>query len=202
MDGTTARQYANGRWVDSGFSQSTYIMSQIKGVAGWNTDGSVYCLSSGDMMCAAGVYDSAATLAQLQALEALARAACTIDYATLGSHTTDIAAQRQPLMTSVPATYASMLKNPVAPSVPTGGGVVIGSVAEKGTPPAPNTPLVRRVVCIDEATGVQVGSTWSAADGSYAFGGLDASRRVTVLAYDHTDHYRAVVADKLLPVLP
>ena len=124
------------------------------------------------------------------------------DYTDWGSRTTDLQAQRQPLMASVPTGYISALKNPIAPSVPTGGGVVIGSVAEKGAPPAPNTPLVRRVVCIDEATGVQVGSTWSASDGSYAFGGLDPSRRVTVLAYDHTDHYRAVVADKLLPVLP
>ena len=199
MGGTTARQYANGRWVDSGFSQSTYIMSHIRGVAGWNADGSPYCLSGGDLMCAAGVYDSEATLAQLQALEALARAAYTIDYDTLGSRDADIQAQRQPLLGSLPASYASALKNAIAPSVPTGAGVVIGSVAEKGTPPAPSTPLVRRVVCIDEATGVQVGSTWSASDGSYAFSGLDASRRVTVLAYDHTDHYRAVVADKLLP---
>lgn len=124
------------------------------------------------------------------------------DYTDWGSRATDHQAQRQPLLGSLPASYASALKNAIAPSVPTGAGVVIGSVAEKGTPPAPNTPLVRRVVCIDEATGVQLGSTWSASDGSYAFGGLDPSRRVTVLAYDHTDHYRAVVADKLLPVLP
>ena len=119
------------------------------------------------------------------------------DHTDYASRLADSAAQRQPLLTGVlPQSYYSALKNPVAPSVPRGVGVVLGSVAEKGSP---NTPVVRRVVCLDETTGVQVGSTWSAADGSYAFGGLDPSRRVTVLAYDHTDHYRAVVADKLLP---
>lgn len=73
MDGTNARHYINGDWLGGSFSQSTYIMSHIRGVASWNIDDSVYCLSEGDLMCAAGVYDSAATLAQLQALEAQAR---------------------------------------------------------------------------------------------------------------------------------
>lgn len=110
------------------------------------------------------------------------------------------AAARQSLLSAVlPPVYNSALKNPTAQNIPRGAGMVVGSVAEKGSP---NTPVVRRVVCLDETTGVQVGSTWSAADGSYVFTDLDPSRRVTVLAYDHTDHYRAVVADKLLPTLP
>lgn len=73
MDGTNARHYINGDWLGGSFSQSNYIMSHIRGMASWNIDGSPYCLSEGDLMCAAGVYNSAATLAQLQALEALAR---------------------------------------------------------------------------------------------------------------------------------
>lgn len=195
-DSSGCRAYVNGGWAGSAGSVSA-APSHMK-EWGYSPSGG-YNFYSDDAISAVGIFDSAATLAQLQDLESAVRGAMA---PVFNSRVANQQAQRQPLLASVPATYNSALKNPIAPRLPTGAGVVVGSVAEKGTPPAPNAPVVRRVVCIDEATGVQVGSTWSAADGSYAFGGLDPSRRVTVLAYDHTDHYRAVVADKLLPVLP
>nr|WP_295785148.1 LamG-like jellyroll fold domain-containing protein [Rhodoferax sp.] len=71
-----------------------------------------------------------------------------------------------------------------------------GTVAEKNTPT--NTPLSRRVALIDEATRRTIRETWSNDNGDYTFPDI-ADRTYTVLAYDHTHAYRAVVADNLAP---
>jgi hypothetical protein len=79
-----------------------------------------------------------------------------------------------------------------------GFGRILGTVKEKGAPT--NLPLRRRVRLIHEFTGRLIRETWSdAATGNYEFVGIDPTQRYTVVTYDYTNTYRAVVADNLLP---
>lgn len=81
-----------------------------------------------------------------------------------------------------------------------GIGVVYGTVKEKGT--SANTPLRRRVLLIDEASRMTIRETWSdALTGNYEFRGVKEGVTYTVLSYDHTGAYRAVVADHQIPEL-
>jgi hypothetical protein len=79
-----------------------------------------------------------------------------------------------------------------------GFGRIIGTVKEKGMPS--NLPLARRVRLFHELTGRFLRETWSdATTGNYAFVGIDPTQRYTVVSYDYTGSYRAVIADNLLP---
>ena len=79
-----------------------------------------------------------------------------------------------------------------------GNGRVRGTVAEKGTP---NAPVHRKVRLFHEATGVLVAEVWSdVTTGAYSFDNIDASpQKYTVLSYDYTGAFRAVVADGQIP---
>lgn len=78
-----------------------------------------------------------------------------------------------------------------------GRGFITGTVKEKATPS--NTPLVRRVQLISEATRLLVREQWSNSAGEYAFYTLDHRQKYTVMAYDHLGMHRAVVADGQIP---
>lgn len=79
-----------------------------------------------------------------------------------------------------------------------GAGVISGTVKIDGDPT--DTPVRRRVVLLREPDAVAVRETWSdAVTGAYAFTGVNLAYRYTVLAYDHTHSYRAVVADNVTP---
>lgn len=80
-----------------------------------------------------------------------------------------------------------------------GSGKITGTVKEKGSP---NFPLRRRVCLIEEASRMLIRDTWSdALTGAYSFDNVDITRKYTVLSYDHTRVYRAVVADGQVPEL-
>lgn len=80
-----------------------------------------------------------------------------------------------------------------------GNGQIVGTVKEHGSP---DFPIRRRVVLYEELSHTFVCETWSdALTGAYAFPNVDRSRTYTVLSYDHTNTYRAVVADKQIPEL-
>ena len=79
-----------------------------------------------------------------------------------------------------------------------GTGQVTGTVKEKMLPA--NVPLHRRVCLLEEKTRLLVAETWSdATTGNYVFERIDQTRTYTVMAYDHTGLYRAVIADRLVP---
>jgi len=79
-----------------------------------------------------------------------------------------------------------------------GRGRIVGTVKEKHSPS--DTPVVRRVRLFDDRSGVLYKETWSdAATGAYAFDYIDEGRTYTVLSYDHTLNFRAVVADRITP---
>ena len=81
-----------------------------------------------------------------------------------------------------------------------GVGMIYGTTKEKNTPA--NTPLRRRVLLIDEASRMTIRETWSdALTGNYEFRGVKEGATYTVLSYDHTGAYRAVVADHQIPEL-
>lgn len=81
-----------------------------------------------------------------------------------------------------------------------GHGRIVGTVKEKALPS--NAPLRRHVYCMDALTSTIVADLWSdATTGAYVFNDLDLTRRYTVFSYDHTNAYRAVIADNLQPEL-
>jgi len=81
-----------------------------------------------------------------------------------------------------------------------GMGLITGTVKEKALPA--NTPLHRKVWLMDEASGMVIRETWSdATTGNYEFRAIKQGVKYTVLAYDYTGSYRAVIADAQIPEL-
>lgn len=77
-----------------------------------------------------------------------------------------------------------------------GPGAVSGDVAIDGTTP---TPVRRRVLLLDRASGLLIRETWSDAEtGAYTFPAVRDANAI-VLAIDHTRAYNAVVADAIDP---
>ncbi len=76
-----------------------------------------------------------------------------------------------------------------------GNGRVRNTVKEKGTP---NIPLRRRVRLVRQRDGRVVREQWSdPVTGDYDFKYVDELQTYTVLSYDHTLNFRAVIADGL-----
>jgi len=76
-----------------------------------------------------------------------------------------------------------------------GRGRITGTV--KNTPAS---AVFRKVALYRETDGLFVKAVWSnPATGAYEFSGINPNYAYTVLAYDHTETYRAVVADRVLP---
>jgi hypothetical protein len=76
-----------------------------------------------------------------------------------------------------------------------GTGKITGTVKV-----TPNIPAHREVILMDEVAHVLLKSTWSdPVTGAYEFDSLDTSATYTVLAYDYTRAYRAVIADRVVP---
>lgn len=76
-----------------------------------------------------------------------------------------------------------------------GRGRITGTV--KNTPA---TPVRRLVRLYREPGGLLVKSTWSdPLTGAYTFDGLAMHYRYTVVSFDHTQTFRAVIADRVLP---
>lgn len=116
------------------------------------------------------------------------------------------AALSQSVTPNLPANFTSqpthsalgvlLQTNNAAPAA--GRGSIIGTVKEKG---APNMPVKRRVILVDERSMSAFAETWSdAVTGAYRFDNLDTALKFTVLSYDHTGNYRAVIADGQVPV--
>lgn len=104
------------------------------------------------------------------------------------------------LATPLPTTGLTLqANNGLLRDLENGGlGRVSGTVKEKSTPA--DVPLRRRIVLLDERSHLPVRETWSdAVTGNYEFRGVKQGVPYTVLSYDHTGAYRAVVADGQIP---
>lgn len=126
------------------------------------------------------------------------------DYAGTRSRPVNKPASRDITLFSNPTVNTQVvLATPVLPKIDTvfgGDGVINGSVKEKNLPV--NTPLARRVRLVEQRSGYLVAEAMSdAATGAYSFANIDRSRKYTVLSYDYTGIYRAVIADNLTPDL-
>lgn len=76
-----------------------------------------------------------------------------------------------------------------------GAGRIAGTVKV-----TPNTPVHRRIRLFDEKTGLLVREAWSdEVTGAYSFDYVDMTRSYTVIGFDYTLNYRAVIADNLTP---
>ena len=73
---------------------------------------------------------------------------------------------------------------------------ILGTVRQVALPT--NTPLSRRVRLSYQDNGRVIRETFSDAAGNYAFENIRGDRPYVVTAFDHTDIYRAVTADKLV----
>ena len=66
---------------------------------------------------------------------------------------------------------------------------------------SPNQPVWRRVQLIEERSGRVLREVWSdPVTGAYTFSELLPQNKYTVIAYDHTGVFSAVIADNLEPV--
>ncbi len=85
------------------------------------------------------------------------------------------------------------------PHLGKGIGRIFGTTKIDGTPDA---PVSRRVRLLRDHDGMLIRETWSnPLTGAYEFLWLDEAHTYTALAYDHTENYRAVVADRIIPDL-
>lgn len=79
-----------------------------------------------------------------------------------------------------------------------GNGRIAGTVKRDDTPV--DVPLRRRVRLHREADGMLIREVWSdPATGGYSFDYIDTAKRYTVIAYDYSHDYRAVIADNIAP---
>lgn len=77
-----------------------------------------------------------------------------------------------------------------------GKGQIEGTVKKAAAPI--NTPVSRLVRLYREPTGLLVQSVWSdPLTGAYHFAGVSMRYRYTVISFDHTGAYRAVIADNI-----
>lgn len=81
-----------------------------------------------------------------------------------------------------------------------GDGVISGTVKIDGDPL--DTPVRRQVILLREPGAFAIRETWSdLVTGAYEFSGINRRYKYTVLAYDNTHSYRAVLADNVTPDL-
>lgn len=80
-----------------------------------------------------------------------------------------------------------------------GLGRIYGTVKVDGSP---DTPVFRRVRLHRDKDGMVVNEQWSdPVTGAYDFQYIQTGYTYTVIAYDHTEDFRAVVADRIEPEL-
>jgi hypothetical protein len=78
-----------------------------------------------------------------------------------------------------------------------GDGTITGTVKVKGTPN--NLPVSRKVRLNRDVDALCIRETWSdPITGAYTFAEIDRTVSYTVLSYDYTESFRAVVADRVL----
>jgi len=217
--GSDSILYVDGNLVGVPVS-SSYTMSQI-GQIGYGVNGNEYNLDADEYFHALGVWTGVATQADIRAIEAAVRLALvgvparfhgygtdlsrvntipTVNLATqgLGDSTGRVNTAPMQALDGLGVRNKMMYPTIGKRDIYFGGmGQVVGTV--KNTPA---TPVRRRVLLIEEGTRAVIRETWSeAATGAYTFGRIAMNTTYTVVSYDHTQAFRAVVADRVVPEL-
>ena len=196
---TAARAYINDDWAGEAFDRA-WVADTLGGV-GYLADGNGYNIGSNERFFAAGWWSGTASLADLRALEAACRA--ELKGPPVGIHSAALSRLHSPSSDqwNQPGNHPHQYRGLVSTrrNIHFGGnGQITGTVKEKGQP---DQPLIRQVLLLSENTHTLVASTWSQADGTYRFERIDPRQRYTVISTDHQQLYRAVIADKLTPLI-
>ncbi|MCW2311436.1 hypothetical protein [Rhodoferax antarcticus] len=214
FDANGYQYYCNGSWVGAKFSTPLTLLSSVGSnwPSSWGLNASLSAL---------GMFDGIASLTYLQDLEAQVRLAVvgppvvfhgfgtdlsrvntipTVNLATqgLGDNTGRINTAPMQALDGLGVRNIAIVPILGKHDIYFGGvGQVAGTV--KNTPA---TPVRRRVLLIEDSTRAVIRETWSeAATGVYAFERIAMNTTYTVVGYDHTQAFRAVVADRVVPEL-
>ena len=215
--GSDSILYVDGNLVGVPVS-SNFTMSQI-GQIGYGANGNEYNLDGDEYLHAMGIWTGVVTQADIRAIEAAVRLALvgvpatfhgfgtdlsrvntipTVNLATQGMGDSTGRINTAPIQALDGLGVRNKALVPILGihDIYFGGvGQVVGTV--KNTPA---TPVRRRVLLIEEATRAVIRETWSeAATGAYSFGRIAMNTTYTVVSYDHTQAFRAVVADRVVP---
>ena len=219
--GSDSILYVDGNLVGVPVS-SGYTMPQI-GQVGYGANGNEYNLDADEYFHGLGIWTGTATQTDIRALEAALRLALVGVSPTYHGFGTDLS--RVNTIASVnlgtqglgnstgrintapmQALDSLGVRNKAITPVLGRNDIYFGGVGQvAGTVKnTPATPVRRRVLLIEEGTRAVIRETWSeASTGAYLFGRVDMSARYTVISYDHTQAFRAVVADRVIPeVMP
>lgn len=187
--------YINGGWVSETGGSLSWLPPSIGGF-GYVSNGNPYNFDYNDLMSAAGVWSGAATLSELQSLEAAVREAMVppppevVSYPfNAGRLITNSLALAPGKLRVLQRDFRADRKNIYVD----GRGVISGTVTIE------NIPGSRRVRLFDKKTGLLVGETVSATNGYYEFRDLDSKREYFVVAHDHLRVYNGVIQDMLTP---
>lgn len=164
------------------------------------TPNASYNLQTTDNLAALGIWDGAATQAEVVSLEAACRAALAIEGTARGFtgllgrlDSTPPGAVDPPGAVVYPGVLDRL---PLFQNLYSGAGQITGTVKKKALPN--NLPLHRKVRLYHDRSGQLVAETWSdAVTGVYRFQGLALGEVYTALALDHKHTFRAVAADNL-----
>jgi hypothetical protein len=181
----------------------------LNGVLQWTAAGVPDFGATAPVLFVGADYTGATTfygnMSEFQITKYLAR--WTADFTPPGMLDTGALSQNKSLRTPAPLIKlgAPMVTAKLAPGAFAirdayygGSGRVRGTTKIDGTPS--DTPVRRRVRLIQERDGVVIREQWSnAATGAYDFTNILLTQQYSVLTYDHTHSFRAVVADNITP---
>jgi hypothetical protein len=218
--GTDSILYVDGNLMPTAVSMG-HVIAQITQV-GYGGNGNEYNLDSDEILHGLGVWSGSPTQTDIVALEAVLRLALVSDVeatfhgfgANLSRVNTipalNLATHGQGDNTGrintapMQALDGLGVRNKALVPILGKHDIYFGGVGEvAGTVKnTPATPVRRRVLLIEEATRAVIRETWSeAATGAYSFGRVAMNTTYTVVSYDHTQAFRAVVADRVMPEL-
>lgn len=196
---TTSQLYVNGVAIGGAVANS-YIPASFDKV-GENVGSYATNLQNTDSFIAGGFWSGDATQADVVALEAAARAELAGAPATfkgLGPDLGRLNTAPAEAMTSAGVVRHALGQVLGSHNIYFGGiGKITGTV--KITPASPTHRLVK---LYHEHSSILVAAIWSdAATGAYTFQNLALGERYMAIAFDYTETYRAVIADRVLPEL-
>lgn len=194
--GLNAVMYIDGAQL--GGTLNDKLPPYVDRIGSWSN--ASYTFQTTDNLAALGIWDGAATQAEVVSLEAACRAALALQMTSRGFTSVVGRLDGTPSVALNPpgavVHTGQMARLALFQNAYAGSGQISGTVKKKSSPS--NTPLARKVRLFHERTGQFVAETWSdPTTGAYVFSGLDTEQIYTAIAYDYTHEYRAVAADNL-----
>ena len=193
--GTDVIYYVNGEQLGGTLDRETYANWAVASIGdhfGYDEN-----LADNEYLHALGFWTGEATQDDIKAIEAAARLALKGVGATSRGFASGIGRMEFPmpqhlLLTPPPPRFvgSTLTRRDCQFG---GNGRMAGTVKEKGTP---DQPLQRRVQLYDETSKVMTREVWSdPTTGAYLFENIDPKLTYSIISYDYTGMYRAVIAN-------